>query len=65
MFYKAEPYLEVDDETAAKALKAAARLKYAQLKAELKQFARLHPGELPVGIGMRDVSARRLRQHTS
>jgi hypothetical protein len=55
MYYKAKPYLEVDDGTAAKALKGESKAKYLQLKAELNQYVSLHPGELPIGIGLREV----------
>ena len=57
MFYKAKPYLTIDDETASKALRGDAKKQYQALVAELKQFASLDPGEAPMGIGMRDVSA--------
>jgi len=56
MYYKAKPYLEIDDEAAAKALKGDDREKYKGLLGQLKQFSDIDPGELPVGIGMRDVS---------
>ena len=56
MYYKAKPYLEIDDAAAAKALKSADREKYKGLLAQLKQFSNIDPGEEPVGIGMRDVS---------
>jgi hypothetical protein len=58
MYYKAKPYLVIDDETAGKALKGADREKYKGLVAQLKDFADIDPGELPVGIGMRDLSDR-------
>ena len=57
MFYKAKPYLTIDDDTASKALRGDAKKQYQALVAELKQFASLDPGEAPMGIGMRDVSA--------
>jgi hypothetical protein len=57
MYYKAKPYLEIDDEAAMKALKGEEKKKYADLQAELGKFADLYPGDLPLGIGMRDVSA--------
>jgi hypothetical protein len=55
MFHKAKPYLEFDDETAARRLKGEEKKKYALLAAELARYGRLHPGELPVGVGMRDL----------
>jgi hypothetical protein len=57
MFYQAKQYMEFDDATAAKALRGPDREKYKALKAELDQYAKLHPGELPIGVGMHDVSA--------
>ncbi len=56
MYAKAKPYLSVDDETAAKALKGDDKTKYQALMAELKKFADLDPGNPPIGIGMRDWS---------
>jgi hypothetical protein len=56
MYYKAKPYLIIDDEAAAKTLKGEDREKYKALLSQLKQFSNIDPGELPVGIGMRDVS---------
>ena len=56
MYYKAKPYLVIDDVAAAKALKGADRDAYKTLLSQLKQFSDIDPGELPVGIGMRDVS---------
>jgi hypothetical protein len=57
MYYKAKPYLEIDDEAAMKALKGDEKNKYIALQGELAKFADLYPGDLPLGIGMRDVSA--------
>jgi hypothetical protein len=57
MYMKAKPYLEVDDETAARSLKGEQKQRYQALKSELGKFAALHPGELPTGIGMHDISA--------
>jgi len=56
MFYKAKPYLDIDDETAGRSLKGENKTRYKALLAELKQFAPLDPGPEPLGIGMRDVS---------
>jgi hypothetical protein len=58
MYAKAKPYLEQDDETAAKSLKKEDRAKYQLLLAELKQFTPLDPGPEQVGIGMRDLSVK-------
>jgi hypothetical protein len=63
MYYKAKPYLEIDNETAGKALKGADRDKYKALAAQLKEFSDVDPGELPVGIGMRDISERAPSTH--
>ncbi len=57
MYAKAKPYLEIDDDQAVKVLKGEDKKKYEALTAELKQFAAIDPGETPVGIGMRDLSA--------
>ncbi|HYZ87065.1 MAG TPA: DUF1553 domain-containing protein, partial [Bryobacteraceae bacterium] len=57
MFHKAKPYLEIDDATAAKALKGPDKDKYKSLVARLKEFESIYPGETPLGIGMRDISA--------
>jgi len=57
MFYQAKQYMAFDDDAAAKTLRGGEREKYKALKSELAQFANLHPGELPQGVGMRDVSA--------
>ena len=56
MFMKAKPYLEIDDEAAARTLRGEQKQRYQVLKTELDRFASLHPGELPTGIGMRDIS---------
>jgi hypothetical protein len=56
MYHKAKPYLVFDDATAARGLKGADKAKYQALSAELKKFADLDPGELPIGIGMRDLN---------
>ncbi len=57
MFYKAKPYLTIDDEVAAKALKGDKKKQYEALLVELKQYSALDPGEPQLGIGMRDISA--------
>jgi hypothetical protein len=43
------------DEDIVRTLKGEAKELYQTLKAELDQFADLHPGELPVGTGVRDL----------
>lgn len=55
MYYKAKPYLQFDDETAAKKLRGDDRTKYSLLRAELSKYDALNPGELPLGIGMKDL----------
>ena len=57
MFAKAKPYLEIDDDQASKALKGDSRKQFEALAAQMKQFSALDPGELPTGIGMRDLNA--------
>ncbi|NDJ14026.1 MAG: DUF1549 domain-containing protein [Acidobacteriia bacterium] len=57
MFEKARPYLTIDDDAASKVLKADEKKQYQALLTELKQFAAIDPGEMPVGTGMHDISA--------
>jgi len=57
MYAKAKPYLNIDDDAAAKQLKGDKKKEYTALLAELKQFASIDPGEAPVGTGMRDIGA--------
>ncbi len=57
MYYKAKPYLEIDDEAAKKTLKGDDKKKYAALQEELAKFSDIYPGDLPLGVGMRDISA--------
>jgi hypothetical protein len=63
MWHKAKPYLEFDDDTASKSLKGEAKAKYQALLAELNKFSSLDPGELPVGIGMKDLGDRAPATH--
>ena len=63
MFYKAKPYLTIDDDTASKTLKGEKKKQYAELLAELKQYKDLDPGDAPLGVGMRDVSAQAPATH--
>jgi hypothetical protein len=63
MYYKAKPYLNIDDKTAAAALKGEDKKKYELLAAELNKFADLDPGDPPLGIGMRDLSAKAPATH--
>ena len=57
MYYKAKPNYEFDDIAVGKTLRGAAKAKYEHLKEQLAAFSSSHPGEFPVGVGMRDVSA--------
>ena len=63
MYAKAKPYLEIDDAQAAGALKGEERKQYAALKTQLQQFAAIDPGDAPIGIGMRDLSAQAPATH--
>ena len=56
MFYKAKPYMEFDDATAARKLRGEDKKKYELLRTTLSSFDSLHPAELPAGVGMRDLS---------
>jgi hypothetical protein len=55
MAAKAQPYLEIADEDAAKALRGAARQQYTELKASLAPFLSLDPGPFPEGMGVADL----------
>ncbi len=63
MYHKAEPYLTIEDDAAAKTLKGDARKKYQALLADLKKFEASDPGEPPTGIGMKDLSAQAPPMH--
>jgi hypothetical protein len=56
MYAKAKPYLEMGGEDGAPPLKGEAKQKYEALKAQLRAFDSVNPGELPVGMGMVDLS---------
>ena len=56
MAFKAKPYMNPGDKEVAAALRGAARQNYQALEEELKKFSDLHPGELPMGAGMIDVT---------
>lgn len=56
MYAKAKPYMEVDEDQAAKTLKGEPKKQFDALTLELKQFASLDPGEAPLGIGMHDLN---------
>ena len=55
MYYKAKPYMNPDSDEVAKSLKGAAKEKWQALKQQLDKFADLHPGDLPIGIGIADA----------
>ncbi len=57
MYYKAKPYLAIEDKTAARSLEGEDKKKYTALREELEKYADLDPGDPPVGIGMRDISS--------
>jgi hypothetical protein len=64
MVWKARQYLDPksheyvgDSEAVATKLKGDAKAQWQELRAELKKFASLHPGELPIGIGMADLGS--------
>jgi Protein of unknown function (DUF1553)/Protein of unknown function (DUF1549) len=57
MAWKARPYLEMTDEDAAKQLKGDKKKAYEELRSELAAFKDLDPGELPEGIGMKDLGS--------
>src|SRR5439155_1006246 len=55
MYYKAKPYMNPDSDEVAKSLKGDAKAKWQALKQQLDKFADLHPGDLPIGIGIADA----------
>ena len=55
LYHQAKLYLEPPQDAVVKSLKGKDKERYAELAKKLKDFANLHPGELPVGSGMRDV----------
>jgi hypothetical protein len=57
LYHQAEMYFLPTEQDAARRLKGEKKAKYQALKQELEKFADLHPGELPVGTGMRDLGA--------
>ena len=58
MYYKAKPYMSMDDDAAAGSLKGENKAKYQALLAELKKYSAIDPGPEPIGIGMHDVNDR-------
>ena len=62
MYYKAKPFLDPESHLYQAPTRAAVgklsdeeKKRYEKLNAELESFADLHPGELPLGIGMVDA----------
>ncbi len=56
MYYKAKPYLEIDDDTASKKLRGEQRKRWQSLSENLSKFSSLHPGELELSTGIIDIS---------
>jgi len=56
MYYKALPYLNPDHQSIVGSLSGEAKKRWETLKADLNKFSDLYPGELPVGIGICDLS---------
>ena len=63
MYYKAKPYLTIDDAAAGKALKGENKAKYQALLTELNKYSNIDPGPEPIGIGMRDISDKSPQTH--
>ena len=65
MYYKVKPFLDPDShisrasiKAVVKGLKEDEKKRWKELKSNLDQYADLHPGEVPVGIGMTDGGRR-------
>ncbi|MGH9675111.1 MAG: DUF1549 and DUF1553 domain-containing protein, partial [Bryobacteraceae bacterium] len=58
MAWKAKPYMNPDYQDFVAGLRGQQREKYQALEKELEKFADLHPGELPTGAGIVDISAK-------
>src|SRR5213594_3854468 len=56
MYYKALPYLNPDHQSIVGSLSGEAKKRWETLKVDLNKFSDLYPGELPVGIGICDLS---------
>lgn len=70
MYYKAKPYLDpksyiyqAPTETVVGKLGDEEKEHWGQLKSQLDSFANLHPGELPIGVGIVDVSDESPKTH--
>ena len=57
LYHQAKLYIEPPQDAVVRSLKGANKARYADLAKKLKEFASLHPGELPVGSGMRDLGS--------
>lgn len=57
LYHQAKLYLEPSKDDVVKSLKGEAKQRYPGFAKKLEEFASLHPGELPHGTGMRDISA--------
>jgi hypothetical protein len=64
MYYKAKPHMNPDDEEVSRRLNGEDKTKWQTLQAELNQFSNLHPGDLPIGVGITDVSREAPKTHT-
>jgi uncharacterized protein DUF1553/uncharacterized protein DUF1549 len=63
MAYKAKPYMHPEDSDLAAALRGENRQKYDALNKELSKFADLHPGEMPMGAGIVDITSKAPATH--
>lgn len=55
LYHQAKLYIEPTQDVVVKSLKGKDKERYGELAKKLKEFAGLHPGDLPVGSGMRDL----------
>ena len=63
MTHKARNFMNPADEDLAKGLRGSAKQCYQDLKVELDKFEHLHPGSLPIGVGITELSAEPLPTH--
>ena len=70
MYYKAKPYLDPNSyiyqaptSSVVGKLNEEEKKRWQELKARLDEFSDLHPGELPIGIGIVDVSREAPKTH--
>ncbi|HYI95897.1 MAG TPA: DUF1549 and DUF1553 domain-containing protein [Bryobacteraceae bacterium] len=55
LYHQAKLYIEPTQDAVVKSLKGVNKQRYAVLAKKMEEFDSLHPGELPVGSGMRDL----------